>query len=116
MTLRKKGKYYYSDSQLDIREELLRYSKLNEYPVAHYADCVCSCGGNIFTLLIDDNEGAAVRHCVSCRAPHSIGDSEDYLADAELEECGCICGSDSFEITAGAALYLNTEDVRWFYI
>ena len=31
MALRKRGKYWYGDSQADIRDELTRVGKLNEY-------------------------------------------------------------------------------------
>ena len=115
MALRKEGKYSYGDSQLDIRDELIAYSK-DGYPAVHFADAVCACGGNVFNLLLDDNEGAAVRKCVDCKAEHPIGDSDEYLEDAELEECECPCGSGAFEITAGVALYQGSEDVKWLYI
>lgn len=116
MALQKKGKYLYGDSQLDIQGELLRYSRANGYPAVHYADAVCVCGGKVFKLLLDDNEGAGVRACAGCGAEHPIGDSEEYLEDAELEECECPCGSGEFEITAGVALYAESEDVKWLYI
>lgn len=116
MALRNKGKYRYGDSQPDIRDELMNYSKANGYPAAHFADAVCACGGKVFNLLLDDTEGAAVRVCVGCRAEHPIGDSDEYLEDAELEECECPCGSGEFEITVGVALYQDSEDVKWLYI
>ncbi len=116
MALRKAGQYSYGDSQLDIRDELLGYSKANGYPAVHFADAVCNCGGKVFNLLLDDTEGAAVRKCVGCKAEHPIGDSDEYLEDAELEEGECPCGSGEFEITAGVALYQDSEDVKWLYI
>lgn len=116
MSLRKKGQYYYGDTQLDIREELTRFSHENAYAVDHWADAACACGARTFTLLVDDTEGAAVRICASCKAEHPIGDSEDYLEDAELEECECPCGAGTFEITVGVALYEGSEDVKWLYL
>ena len=116
MALRKKGKYSYGDSQLDLQDELLRYSQENGYAIVHYADAVCICGGKVFNLLLDDTEGAAVRVCISCGAKHPIGDSEKYLENAELEECECPCAFGEFEITAGVALYQDSEDVKWLYI
>ena len=116
MALRKKGKYYYGDSQLDIQDELLRYSKLNEYPTVHYADAVCVCGNNRFNLSLDDEEGAAVRKCIVCKTEHPIGDSNDFLEDAELETRECICRSNVFEITVGVSLYENSKDVKWLYV
>lgn len=116
MALRKKGKYFYGDAQSDIREELLDYSKANADPIRHFADAVCVCGGQTFVLSLDDDEGAAIRTCVNCQREHPIGDSEDFLESAELEECGCPCGADEFEITAGVALYRDSDDVKWFYL
>lgn len=116
MALIKRGKHWYGDSQADISAELLRQSLLNEYPAEHFADAVCSCGGRGFRLNIDDNEGAAVRVCVSCGDEHPIGDSAEYLDDAELEECECPCGRNTFEITVGVSLYEGSEDVRWLYL
>lgn len=116
MALTQRGKFQYGDVQGDIRDELTRYSGLNGYPATHFADAVCQCGSHTFRLLLDDPAGAAVRECSLCRKQHPIGDSADYLADATLEECECPCGSGVFEITAGVALYADTEDVRWLYL
>lgn len=114
--LKKRGKYWYGDSQADIRTEVLRYSKVHGYPASHFADAICACGGRQFQLSLDENEGAAVRRCAACGNTHPIGDSCAYLADAALEECGCPCGNDDLEITAGVALYPDAGDVRWLYL
>jgi hypothetical protein len=116
MALTQKGKFYYGDTRADIREELTRYSSLNGYPTAHFADAVCQCGSNGLRLLLDDTEGVAVRQCTQCRTEHPIGDAAEYLEEATLEECECPCGSAVFEITIGVALYPNSEDVRWTYV
>lgn len=116
MALRKRGRRRYGDGPADLRAEITRYSEQNAYVAQHFADAVCRCGAGTFRLLLDDEEGAAVRRCVSCSAEHSIGDSGEYLADAELAECACPCGGDQFEVTAGVSLYGRTEDVRWLYL
>jgi hypothetical protein len=116
MVLKKRGKYRYGDSQADIREEMLRYSKLNYYVAHHFADAICSCGSKVFGLWIDNDEGAAVRKCAACNSEHPIGDSGEYLEDAEIEECACPCGGEKFEITVGVSLYDDSEDVRWLYL
>jgi hypothetical protein len=114
--LTKRGKSYFGESQADIREEVLRYSKLSGYSAQHFADAACECGGRLFRLSFDENEGAAVRRCPSCQKEHAIGDSAEYLEEAELEECGCPCGNDDLEITVGVSLYDGSEDVRWLYV
>ena len=115
MALKKRGKYSYGDSQPDIRAEVLRYGKKNAYHAHHFADCLCACGGKRLRLSLDDTEGAAVRTCVGCNSEHPIGDSDEYLEDADLEECACPCGGEEFEITVGVSLYEGSEDVRWLY-
>jgi hypothetical protein len=116
MTLRQQGQHSYGDSQLDIRERLFVYSTKNGYPAEHFADASCGCGSHLFRLLLDDTEGAAVRICSACSTRHPMGDSEEYLEEANLEECECPCGSGSFEITVGVALYKEARAVRWIYV
>jgi hypothetical protein len=116
MVLTKKKGHFYGDSHPDIRDRLLTYSRENGYAAEHFADPVCVCGGQLFNLLIDENEGAAVRVCTACQHEHPMGDSEEFLENAELEECECLCGSGRFELTVGVALYEGSEDVRWLYI
>jgi hypothetical protein len=116
MALKKRGKYRYGDSQADIRAEVLRYSKANGYRAHHFADAICKCGGKVFRLLLDDSAGAAVRRCSACATEHPIGDSDDFLDDAELDECACPCDGGDFEITVGVSLYEDSEDVRWLYL
>jgi hypothetical protein len=116
VTLKKRGRNRYGDSQVDIRAELVRYGTLNGYPPHQFADAICTCGGQAFRLALDDTQGAAVRTCSRCEDVHPIGDSQGYLADASLDECACPCGGEVFEITAAVSLYESTEDVRWLYL
>lgn len=116
MGLRKKGKWWYGDSQADIRDELTRVGELNEYVPTQFADAKCSCGSQTFQLALDDNEGAAVRTCPMCNTEHPIGDSNEYLDEAELQTSICVCGKHIFEITVGVSLYDNSDDVRWLYV
>lgn len=116
MAIKKRGKYWYGDEQSDIRTELARYSALNEYPTDHFAEAVCTCGGRVFRIRVDDNEGAAIRICPACSTEYPIGDSADYMGDAELEDRECCCGAAEFEVTVGVSLYPDSEDVRWLYL
>jgi hypothetical protein len=116
MALIKKGKKYYGSEQADIRPELVRYSQANGYPVQHFADAKCTCAATVFRLCLDDDEGAAVRTCCSCNMEHPMGDSAEFLEDAELGECECPCGGGVFEITVGVSLYADSDDVRWLYL
>jgi hypothetical protein len=117
MSLHRRGKWWYGDSQSDIRGELVRVGKLSGYVPIHFADTRCVCGGRSFRLRLDEGT-AAVRVCpkTDCARSHPIGDSDEYLDDAEMEECACPCGGDEFEITVGVHLYADSEDVKWVYI
>src|SRR5262245_44204950 len=116
MAIRKKGKWWYGDSQADIRTELARFGELNEYLPTQFADAKCSCGCRTFQLALDDVQGAALRTCSKCKTEHPIGDSDEYLQEAELEARECVCSKDIFEITVGVSLYGDSEDVRWLYV
>jgi len=116
MAIEKRGQHSYGDNQADIRTELITYSKHNAYVAEHFAEAVCVCGHKTFHLVVDDEEGAAIRICTACEEQHPIGDSKEYLEDAELEECECPCGEEAFEITAGVALYAESNDVKWLYL
>lgn len=116
MALGRRGNHRYGDSQKDIPDEIVDYSKANGYPVKHFAEAKCECGSKHFRLWLDDQAGAAMRRCVKCASERPIGDSDEYLDDAELEECACPCGHEEFQISAGVSLYEDSEDVRWIYL
>jgi hypothetical protein len=116
MALHKKGKWWYADSQADIHVELERFGELNGYIPTQFADAECTCGGRAFRLALDENAGAAVRICSKCTNEHAIGDSDEYLEDADLQASSCDCGESVFEITVGITLYDNSDDVRCLYI
>jgi hypothetical protein len=114
--LTKRGNSYYGNGQSDIPEEIRRYSELNGYSAIHFADARCKCGHNTFRLSVDDVEGAATRKCASCSAEQAIGDSAEYLEEADLGECACPCGGEELEVTAGVSIYDGSDDVRWLYL
>ncbi len=116
MTLTKRGEYDYGDSQADIRDEILRYSTLNGYLAQHFADAVCKCSHRTFTLSLDDAAGVAVRTCAACGVIHPMGDSDQFMQEAQPEECACPCGKERFEITIGVSLYDDSRDMRWLYL
>lgn len=118
MALRKQNGFWYGESDDDLKNEISRYSKLNGYPSEHFAVAKCQeCSSNIFQLIMNDESGVAIRICKSCENEHGIGDSDDFIDEAEeLFQIECVCGNDSFHICCGVSLYENSEDVRWFYL
>jgi hypothetical protein len=116
MALRKKGRHNYGDDHSDLQDELRDYSRQNGCLATQFANALCSCGGTTFRVQLDEEEGAAVRTCLTCGLEHAVADSAGYLTEATLEECGCPCGSTSFEMSVGLALYAESQDVKWLYL
>lgn len=67
-------------------------------------------------MAIDENQGVALRFCPLCEIEHPMGDSADYLEEADPVLAECTCGETTFEITVGVSLYDDSEDVRWLYL
>ncbi|MBC8142933.1 MAG: hypothetical protein H7Y38_16030 [Armatimonadetes bacterium] len=116
MAMRRRGKHFYADSTEDTPEVIRRYSKSNGYEATLFAVPVCSCGGRTFRLRLDEDAGVAVRTCANCESVHTMGDGDEYIADANLQECACLCGGEIFGLTVGVALYADSADVRWLYV
>ena len=70
---------------------------------------------NRSALVDEDNEGCAATVCQQCQAEAAISDSADHLGDAELGECVCPCGGETFAVAIGFAMYDDT-DVRWISV
>ncbi|HET6250438.1 MAG TPA: hypothetical protein VFE47_22310 [Tepidisphaeraceae bacterium] len=116
MPLRKRGKWWYGDSQSDIRDELTRVGKLNDYVPTQFADAICICGARLFRLRTDEAAGVAIRTCATCGKQHLMGDSAEFFDDAEPVDHECVCRADAFEITVGVSLFDNSDDVHWLYV
>jgi hypothetical protein len=101
-------------TDLEELDTYLRDFRAGGYPVAHVREVVCAaCSGRTFSVLVDvDEQGSAVT-CEACGEQVAIADSEEYLDEAELEECQCPCGGESFAAAVGYALTSDATDVRW---
>ena len=116
MAIDRSGKWWKGTEPADLDEFLSAYSA-GGYPVAKAAHARCGlCGREEFAVLVDDEEGCAVRVCASCRDEKPLLDSQEYLADAALESAACPCGGEVFNVAVGFALYDGSEDVRWVYL
>lgn len=84
-----------------------------EDDAAEVRNATCAgCGGTVFAVLLDDEEGAAVRRCTGCGGEHAMLDSADVLEGADLLPCACPCGGESFEVAVGYQVPADGE-VRW---
>lgn len=116
MALTKRGKWHYGESAADLRTLLIQVGKANGYEAHHFAEPVCSCGSTVFKLFLDDESGCAVRVCAACDDEHPVGDSADFLDEAELEQAQCPCEQEVFELCVAVSLYEDSDDVRWLYL
>lgn len=98
------------------REEL--HASIFEFAAGGYAvdrviDCVCVCGGDVFIVGYDDDEGTAVRLCIACDTEYELLDSEQRLsAEYGLDAAECTCDGTEFTAAVGFAL-LESGQVRW---
>ncbi|XTZ18145.1 hypothetical protein ACQSSU_12620 [Micromonospora echinospora] len=91
----------------------VREHRAGGYRVHHVVDVVCRrCDGRAFRVAVDDEEGCALVLCLGCGTEAAVADSDDHLDDAELAECACPCGAETFTVAVGYALTGDGE-VRW---
>ena len=98
------------------RDDLDRYVRdfaAGGYPVAQVVHATCGCGADAgFSVVLDDDEGAAVRRCLSCGDSLAVLDSADHLDGADLGDAACPCGAEAFDVAVGFSL-LDDGEVRW---
>lgn len=101
-----------------LQSQIIEFSENNEYVASQFATAKCQgCGGDVFKLLMNEDEGVAARICVQCDSEHGIADSDEYFDNVEeIYEVVCTCDGEKFRVMAGVSLYEGTEDVRWLYI
>ena len=75
----------------------------------------CSCGGTVFHLSADPDEGCAQRTCKACGTKSFIGDSADTWDDAKPKQVRCVCKSTELELGIGFALRPDGE-IKWITV
>jgi hypothetical protein len=115
MSIDKSGKWWVGTSPHDIKEFLEAYSA-EGYGTSEFRQAKCDCGGDVFELMADDDEGCAKRICTSCGHARFICDSEEYWPDASPEHWKCVeCSSTSANVGVGFSIYDDGE-VRRLYV
>jgi hypothetical protein len=110
------GQWWTGDAPSDLDEYVTAFSAEN-YPARTVVHASCaSCGGDNFTVAVDEGEGCAVRTCVSCGDDKALLDTKEYLKDATLEGAECPCGGNTFNTAVGFAFYDGSDDVQWVYL
>jgi hypothetical protein len=106
---------WWTGSAFDDLVTYLREVTADSHPAGPVVQSTCECGGRLFTLEADADEGCARRTCTSCGRVAPIADSAEYWDDAEPEAVQCPCGEDAFE--TGVAIALREDgDVRWITV
>jgi hypothetical protein len=87
------------------------------YDVHEVRVCTCAvCGGQVFGVEGDLDEGAVQRTCRGCGAGHFIADSGEYWDPATVAVMVCECDGDGdeedFNVTVGYSLYADNVGIR----
>lgn len=98
-----------------LKKEVLRYSKLNGYPVSRFEAVECGCNQEELLLFSNDNQGGAFAECPTCSSQIDIMNSREYAEDPDHNVCSC--ENKTLLLGVGLALYDDgTGDVRWVYV
>jgi hypothetical protein len=112
MSIDRAGRWWKGTTAEDLAE-YLRELTADGYPADTIRASACaSCGGTVFGLRGDRDEGSVMRLCRRCGTEAFIADSEDTWANARPRWCKCPCGSDDFAVAVGFSLR-EGGDVRW---
>ncbi len=104
MSIDKSGQLWKGTVAGDLDEFLPAFAA-GGYAVERVIHSACGeCGGTVFALRVDDEQGYADRRCLRCSHSFLMLDSEDSAEDAEPGECACPCGGEAFELAVGYAM------------
>lgn len=96
-------------------EEYLRLNMAASYPVIRTVHAQCACGHDVFTLLVDADEGCAQRVCAACRTTHLICDSDESWDDAAPATVACPCSGTAFQVAVGFS-HRGDGSINWITI
>jgi hypothetical protein len=108
------GRWWKGEAYDDL-VEYLRLLTQDSYPIERVLEPRCDCGGQVFRLHRDAEEGAARRTCVACGTKAFIGDSGESWADAKPRLVKCPCGKAEYQVGVGFALRTD-GNVRWITV
>ncbi|MBQ8407659.1 MAG: hypothetical protein IJY39_02205 [Clostridia bacterium] len=111
---RSKEEYWTGNSAGDIHEYLCEYSEQEDIEVKAVECQICK--GDVFTLKVDQDEGAIEVTCVKCKAKKLLLDSSEIWEECNPKTGSCpICKGKSYNIGVGF-LRRSTGDVKHVFI
>lgn len=114
MAIDTSGTFWKGTCFADLVEYIQAYTA-DGYVAQRVLQCRCQCGGTVFKLTGDQDEGCAARTCTSCHTSAYICDSDEIWDDASPTVCTCPCGGSTYEVGVGFSLRPDGE-VRWITI
>ena len=99
---------------MNLKNEIKRYSVNNGYPISDCMAISCVCGSSEFHLYSDDDEGGAYIICADCGKEQDLENSKKYIE--EKVNNICTCDNDRLMIGIGKAYYSDSKDPRWVYV
>ena len=120
MTIDTSGEWWIGSKPSDLNEYLVVLTKEDGISIDEFRLAKCDCGGDVFVLEADRDEGTARRTCVKCKKQHFLCDSEEYWEEVEPEEWKCVCHSNETNLGVGFVLRESgpgeKPDVKWLYV
>jgi hypothetical protein len=111
MTIDTSGRWWTGTEFSDVAE-YLRALTAAGHPVSEVTQSKCRCGGTVFSLLRDDEEGCAQRVCRACGERAFIADSAEAWDEAQPTVAVCPCGGEHSEIGVGFSMRTDGE-IEW---
>ena len=106
--------FWTGNSVDDIREYLCEYSEQEEIEVKNVECQICK--GDVFTIKVDQDEGAMQVTCVNCKAKKLLLDSSEIWEECNPKTGRCpICKGKSYNVGVGF-LRRSTGDVKHVFI
>jgi hypothetical protein len=109
------GKWWKGGEGKDLKEYLIAFtaegSGIDKFRLAK-----CDCGGKVFKVRADKNEGVAMRICIECGGEHLVGDGAEIWDEAKPRQIKCPCKANAFNVAVGFSIRKGMKDVRWIYV
>ncbi len=110
------GKWWKGSIPEDIGEYLQALSS-SSYLATEFRLSRCQCGGVVFRLEVEQDEGVAKRVCADCGNEHLVCDSaESYEEGAKLKKFKCVCKATLANVGVSFSLYEEGKAIRWLWV